>query len=416
MPKRVDALVLGAGFVGLGAALALQARGRTVVVVDRLGTAAGATSFGNSGIVQSEAVYPYTFPRRPAELLTAALNRDPRAHVRHAALPALAPALWRYFRASAAGPRARGGKGLRALVAEALGAHRDLIAASGAGGLMREGGWIKVFRTAGGQARGLAEAQETLKFGVPYEALDRDALLAREPHLGAKLIGGVQFGDPLSTSDPNALGRAYLDLFVARGGAFATGDAATLASMGDLWRVEAEDGGWEARDVVVALGPWSDALARRFGYRLPFFVKRGYHMHYAPRGNAGLSRPVLDYERGYLVTPMARGLRLTTGAEFARLEDPPSPAHLDRVEPIAREIYPLAERRDASPWMGSRPCLPDMLPVIGAAPRHRGLWFDFAHQHLGLTLGPISGRLLAQLMTGETPFADPAPYALGRFG
>ena len=173
---------------------------------------------------------------------------------------------------------------------------------------------------------------------------------------------------------------------------------------------------WDARDAIVALGPWSDALARRFGYKLPFFVKRGYHMHYAPRGNAGLSRPVLDYERGYLVTPMARGLRLTTGAEFARLEDPPSSAHLDRVEPHAREIYPLAERRDAEPWMGSRPCLPDMLPVIGAAARHTGLWFDFAHQHLGLTLGPISGRLLAQMMTGETPFADPAPYAPGRFG
>ena len=415
MSRKVDALVLGAGFVGLGAALALQARGRSVGIVDRLGAAAGATSFGNSGIVQSEAVYPYTFPRRPLELLNAALNLDPRAHIRHAALPALAPALWRYFRASAAGPRARSGQGLRALVAEAVGAHRDLIALAGAGALMREGGWIKVFRTAQGQARGLAEAQEAAAFGVRYEALDRDALLAREPHLTGPLIGGVQFGDPLTTSDPNALGRAYLDLFVARGGGFATGDAATLAPSGALWRVATEGGAWEARDVVVALGPWSDTLARRFGYALPFFVKRGYHMHYAPRGDAGLSRPVLDYERGYLVTPMARGLRLTTGAEFARLQDPPSPAHLNRMEPDAREIYPLAERRDAEPWMGSRPCLPDMLPVIGQAPRHKGLWFDFAHQHLGLTLGPISGRLLAELMTGEAPFTDPTPYALGRF-
>ena len=129
----------------------------------------------------------------------------------------------------------------------------------------------------------------------------------------------------------------------------------------------------------------------------------------------GLSRPVLDFEKGYVVTPMARGLRLTTGAEFARRDDPPSNAHLDRLEPFGRELFPLGERRDPQPWLGRRPCLPDMRPVIGAAPRHKGLWFDFGHQHLGLTLGPVSGRLLAQMMTGETPFVDPAPFRAERF-
>ena len=123
-----------------------------------------------------------------------------------------------------------------------------------------------------------------------------------------------------------------------------------------------------ARDVVIALGPWSDELARALGLRLPFFVKRGYHMHYEAKGNAGLTRPVLDLERGYLVTPMTRGLRLTTGAEFARRDDPPSPAHLDRLEPFARELFPLGARKDAAPWLGRRPCLPGHAPVIGAVP------------------------------------------------
>ncbi len=164
------------------------------------------------------------------------------------------------------------------------------------------------------------------------------------------------------------------------------------------------------------MGPWSGRLASAMGASLPFFVKRGYHMHYAARPGGGLTRPVLDYEKGYVVTPMARGLRLTTGAEFARVDDAPSSAHLDRVEPFARELYPIAERLESEPWLGRRPCLPDMLPVIGRAPRHSGLWFDFGHQHLGLTLGPVSGRLLADLVTGAEPFLDPAPYAVGRFG
>src|SRR5271167_2524151 len=101
MPSRsVDAIVLGAGIVGVSAALALQERGRKVAIVDRLAEAAGETSFGNTGIVQSEAIFPYLFPREPAEIALAALNRDPRAHIRYRALPAIAPALWRYFRAS----------------------------------------------------------------------------------------------------------------------------------------------------------------------------------------------------------------------------------------------------------------------------------------------------------------------------
>ena len=414
MTRTVDCIVLGAGFVGLGAALALQARGRSVVIVERHGAAARETSLGNTGIVQSEAAYPYTFPRAPIEIARAALNRDPRAHIRHAALPGLAPALWRYWRASAPAARERSGVGLRAL-AHAVDAHRAIAAEAGAGALLREGGWIKAFRTPRGHARGLAEAEEARPFGVHFTVLDRTALLALEPNLGEAAIGGVHFTDPLTTSDPAALGAAYLALFLSRGGEIVEGDARRLENAGANWRVMAPSGLVEGREAVVALGPWSQGLARKFGYEPPFFVKRGYHMHYAPQGGS-LSRPVLDYERGYVVTPMARGLRLTTGAEFARADDPPSPAHLERLEPSARELYPLGARLDAEPWLGRRPCLPDMLPIIGAAPRHKGLWFDFGHQHLGLTLGPISGRLLADMMTGAEPFTDPAPYAMTRFG
>ena len=99
---------------------------------------------------------------------------------------------------------------------------------------------------------------------------------------------------------------------------------------------------------------------------------------------------LLDVERGYFLAPMRRGIRLTTGAEFALRQAMKTPVQLGRAEPIARELFPLAERLDAEPWMGSRPCTPDMLPVIGKAPRHRGLWFAFGHAHHGFTLGPAT--------------------------
>ena len=138
-------------------------------------------------------------------------------------------------------------------------------------------------------------------------------------------------------------------------------------------------------------------------------------MHYRAAGNGVLNHAVLDVDGGYLVAPMAQGLRLTTGAEFAPRDAPPTPFQLNAVEPLARETFPLGARIDAEPWLGRRPCLPDLLPVIGPAPRHPGLWFDFGHQHHGFTLGPITGQLLAQMMTGEAPFADPAPFSVERF-
>jgi D-amino-acid dehydrogenase len=144
-------------------------------------------------------------------------------------------------------------------------------------------------------------------------------------------------------------------------------------------------------------------------------VKRGYHMHYALQPGAALNVPVLDVEGGYVLAPMVRGIRLTTGAEFARRDAPPTPVQIERTEPLARALLPLGKRLDDKPWMGARPCLPDILPMIGPAPRHKGLWFDFGHQHHGFTLGPVSGRLIADLVTGAEPFTDPAPYSVTRF-
>jgi D-amino-acid dehydrogenase len=179
--------------------------------------------------------------------------------------------------------------------------------------------------------------------------------------------------------------------------------------------LKGDDGPLETREAVLALGPWSDDVFRPLGYRIPLAVKRGYHMHYRAEGNAVLNHPVLDTDGGYVLAPMSRGIRLTTGAEFAPRDAAPTPVQLARTEPAAREIFPLGERVDPEPWMGRRPCLPDMRPVIGPAARHPGLWFAFGHNHHGFTLGPVTGRLLAEMMTGERPFTDPKPYRADRF-
>jgi D-amino-acid dehydrogenase len=234
--------------------------------------------------------------------------------------------------------------------------------------------------------------------------------------LNGDFAGAVYLPAPGFVPDPGGLAKAYAALFKRKSGRFFVGDARSLEQVGAGWRVAGSDGAAVAREVVVALGPWSDLVFGPLGYSIPLAVKRGYHLHLAPRGNAVLHHPVLDADLGYMLSPMNRGIRLATGVEFARRDAPPTPIQLQRSLPRARALFPLGEAVDAKPWIGARPCLPDMLPVIGKAPSHSGLWFNFGHQHHGLTLGPVTGRLLAEMMTGETPFADPGPFGVERFG
>ncbi|HYN12943.1 MAG TPA: FAD-binding oxidoreductase [Burkholderiales bacterium] len=412
---RSDIVVLGAGIVGICVALHLQKRGRSVVLLDRRG-AAEETSFGNAGLIQREGVYPYGFPHDFGALLRYGFNRTIDAYYHPSALPSLAPFLWQYWKYSRPARHAAVARQYSKLIELCVSEHEALGAEAGAAEFFRRTGWMKVFRTERERDRRLAEAERWQReFGINYRAVDAKALQEMEPHVAPVLVGALHWTDPVAVDDPHGLALAYMKLFVKLGGRFCQGNAASLEAQGGGWRLRTAQGPLSAPTVVIALGPWADVLTRALGYRFPLAVKRGYHMHYRAAGQAKLNYPMLDTERGYFLAPMRRGIRLTTGAEFALRDAIRTPVQLGRAEPIARDLFPLAERLDTEPWMGARPCTPDMLPVIGRAPRHDKLFFAFGHAHHGLTLGPVTGRLVAEMVTGEATCVDPAPYSPQRF-
>jgi D-amino-acid dehydrogenase len=414
--RRADVLVLGAGMVGVSAALHLQQRGRDVILADRHELAGEETSFGNAGLIENTSVVPFMFPRDFGQILQSALNRAPQVRYSVLDLPVFLPWLARFYRASSRKGTLHSVRAEMPLIQRALIEHEALMAEAGALALLRRTGWTKLYRSDASLANAVTELEQAKPFGVDGEVLDANAIAAREPNLSGDFAGAVYLPAPGFVPDPGALAKAYAALFTRKGGRYVVGDAATLEEVGGGWRMSGRDGAVVAREAVVALGPWSDQVFRPLGYSIPLAVKRGYHLHLAPRGNAVLHHPVLDADQGFLLAPMNRGIRLTTGVEFARRDAPPTPVQVDQALPRAHALFPLGEAVDARPWMGARPCLPDMLPVIGRAPRHPSLWFDFGHNHHGLTLGPATGRLLAEMMTGETPFADPGPFAVERFG
>jgi D-amino-acid dehydrogenase len=413
---NADVIVLGAGMVGVSTALHLQKRGRAVVLIDRRG-AGEETSYGNTGIIQREGVVPYPFPRDIRLMAQYALNLRTEANLHWSALPKIAPYLFRYWRASTPERLAQTARGARPLIERCVIEHEALMKEAGIVGMMRRTGYLRLYRSAETMAVQVRKDEDWRKtYGIKFEVVDAHRLGELEPHLRGPGAGAVWMPEPVSVADPSGVAKAYARLFTERGGRFLEGDARTLLPLKGKWEVKTREGTVVGDAAVVALGPWSDDVLRPLGITLPMGVKRGYHMHFRAEGNATLNRPLIDVQYGYALTPMVKGIRLTTGAEFALRDAPPTPVQLRKVEPLAREIFPLGAQVDAEPWLGRRPCLPDMLPVIGrAAQRHDSLWLNFGHHHLGFTMGPVTGRLLAEMMTGEAPFTDPTPYSAGRF-
>ncbi|HEY4407779.1 MAG TPA: FAD-dependent oxidoreductase [Xanthobacteraceae bacterium] len=411
---RTDAIVLGAGIVGTCVALQLAKRGLGVALVD-LRPPGEETSYGNAGIIEGNTVFPPAFPSSLKALARIAFKRAPEANYHLRQLPRVAPWLAAFWAASRPQRLVETAHIIRPLFARALGEHEVLLADAGATGYLRREGWLKLYRSDAAFAALAPELELAAAFGIAYRRLDADGARALEPHLAPVFRHAVHWPDAASVSNPLAVTRAYAAHLERLRGVILIGNARSLHRADGRWRVDTAAGPIDAPEVVLALGPFAPDILEPLGIRLPLGIKRGYHLHFRTAGNAALTRPVVDIENGYCLAPMEQGIRLTTGAEFAARAAPPTPVQFDRLLPDARALFALAEPVEATPWMGCRPCFADSRPVIGRAPGQAGLWLAYGHGHWGLTLGPATGRLMAEMMTGATPFCDPAPYSAERF-
>src|SRR5271169_1641703 len=255
MGRRADVVVLGAGMVGVGVALHLQRRGRDVVLLDRRG-AGEETSYGNAGLIQREAVYPYTFPREVGTILSYAMNNRRDAVYHLSALPRVAPWLFRYWRNGAPGRVERSARALAPLMAQCVVEHDALVAEAGghAESLVRRTGWIRCLRTEESLRKAVEEARLLDGYGVDYDVLTGSQLREMEPHVSGVVLGGIHFRGSPASPDPGALTKIYADHFVRKGGRFVKGDARRLSNEAQHWSFPTGNGPIEASEVVVALG------------------------------------------------------------------------------------------------------------------------------------------------------------------
>jgi D-amino-acid dehydrogenase len=232
--------------------------------------------------------------------------------------------------------------------------------------------------------------------------------------LTRRFAKGLLFPESGAVTGPGELVDRYRAAYLGLGGRWIRARCTALEPNPDRVRVVWPDGALVVRQAVLAAGAWSGELAQRLGYRFPLAAERGYHRHYHVARN--LTRPVHDTGGAYVLSPQGETVRLLSGIEIARPGDPPNPRQLARVLPEATGTLPLGPPVEPDPWCGSRPSTPDGLPVIGRAARHPNVIFAFGHGHIGLSTGPITGRIVADIAGQRTPPFPVAPFAPERFG
>lgn len=409
--------IVGGGIVGVASALALQEAGYAVTILEP--EAIGSrTSYGNTGVLVENPWLAANNPGLWKSLPRIVRNRDPRVRVewrfvwRH--LPLMATFLRRTSEAHA---RATA-MALHELLAVSQPQHKRWIAATGASTLLRTTGWLKVFRAGDSFKAFERELGLIRETGTTHRILSPQELASLEPALAAQFRAGLLLPAACSLTNPLALTERYFEAFRQGGGTLEKVRVVALDQRPDRrWRVAGEGGAGLAFDqVVIAAGPWSSDILAGLGYRVPLFWERGYHLHLAPGEGPALTRPVHVVDDGFVMAPQAQGTRVTSGVEIAHRDSPPNYAQIDRAVALAQKLAGLGRQVEAAPWVGSRPSLVDGLPMIGPAPFHDGLWFNFGHHHIGLSLAAGSALLLRALLQGATPPVDPAPFRPGRFG
>lgn len=399
--------------VGVSCALALQKRGIAVTLIDRK-EPGRETSYGNAGVLASSSILPLNNPSLYAKITDYLGNRHPALNLswrRALARPGwLLRFLWE-ARPSQAPARIAA---LASLTASTVERHRALMNEAGVAHRLRETGTLKLWRTEAGHAAAQAEHDFLKRHGIKSQLLDRQGLSAVEPSLNPIFPVALLIPCVGSVDSPGAVTAAYAALFAGRGGHIVQAAITGLARHGAGWRANTAKGSFDADIAVVALGPWSGDLLKPLGLDPWLDVERGYHRHLKPGAGTRLSRPVYDVDGAYYMAPMERGFRITSGVDLAFRDAPDDHRQIDSATASAREAFALGEVVGET-WRGARPTLPDSLPMIGEAPRNPGLWLAFGNQHIGFSTGPITGEMIAAMVCGETPPADPKPFRPERY-
>ncbi|MFC3614809.1 NAD(P)/FAD-dependent oxidoreductase [Lutimaribacter marinistellae] len=406
--------VIGAGIVGVSTAIWLQRDGHKVILIDREGPAAGA-SHGNGGVLASCSIIPVTTPGLLGKAPKMLLSPDQPLFLKWGYLPKLLPWLVKYLRTANAEDVRKRAAALSSIIGDSLADHQALAAGTGAERWIVPSDYLFLYNDRShyeGDAFGWSVRKE---HGFAWDVLEGDTWREYDPVFGPDINVAARLRNHGRISDPGAYVKALAAHAQSESARFIKAEVEDIArENGRLTGVRAggETIGCDA--AVLATGAWSAPLAEKFGFKAPLESERGYHLELWEPSIMPRS-PVMVASGKFVATPMEGRLRLAGVVEFGGLDAAPSRAPFRLLEKNIRAAIPGLTWEKTVEWMGHRPSMADSIPVMGEVPGLSGAFTAFGHDHVGLTGGPKTGRILSQLISGKRPNLDLTPYSPARF-
>ncbi|GAB1583316.1 NAD(P)/FAD-dependent oxidoreductase [Phyllobacterium phragmitis] len=409
-----EIVIIGAGIVGISIAAFLAEAEREVVLVDRTGICEG-TSSGNAAALAFSDILPLASKGVLAKLPRWLLDPLGPFTIRPSYLPKLVPWLYRFWRASGEEAQANSLQAQAAMMRLAEAEMLSLTKRAGIEHMLREDGSLELYESEAELKAAQPGWDEREKAGIAFWHIRGGELAEYQPGLSPRFVVGSFVPDWKTVSDPKLLGKALWAYAERAGARFVKGEAKSLSASDGKTAIGLADGRkLSAGKLVIAAGAWSHHLARQCGDGIPLETERGYNTT-LPVDSFDLRRQLIFGGHGFVITPLETGIRVGGAVEFGGLDLKPNYARSEAMLKKAAMFLPGLRTEGGRQWMGYRPSLPDSLPAIGRAKGLPNVFYAFGHGHLGLTQSAATARLIRDLVSGQTPAIDLAPFNPQRF-
>jgi len=405
--------VIGAGIQGICISLCLIKKGFKVTLIDRDDPGKESASYGNAGHFSPYASVPINRPDVLIDVPSMLLSSKGPLALKWNYVPKMIPWFLKFIKNCSKKKMMHTAKYMHQILDLALPAYDELFKDIDISGLVESKGIIYFWTEKDIKSREL-EINIRKELGVKQQLLKPHEIHDLEPHIKQIYHGGVLYPHAKHARNPRKILLKLFNLFIKKGGGFEKKNVQSISFGEDNKPVIKTDLNFYKFDkAVVACGAFSKRITDKMGEKIPLETERGYHVHFSGHDHL-LSRPVIFLNRGFGITPMEQGLRVVGTVEFGGLNNPPTKKRILNLVNNAKYLFPeLKDHHDE--WLGFRPTLPDFLPVIGPSKNYKNLFYSFGHNHLGWTLGAISGKIISGMIAGENTNLDLSPYNSLRF-
>ena len=413
MIKKVQSVgIVGAGIQGVCTGIKLAEKGIKVSLFDK-NEPGKMASYGNAGHFSPYAVLQLNRPDILYDVPKMLLSSSGPLALKWNYIPKMMPWIFGYLKNCNQKSMMHTAKYMNQILSLALDAYDEIFKDVELGHLVERKGVIYIWTDQNLKSRNL-EIRVRDELGVKQQLLTKQEVLDLEPNLNPVFHAGVLYDYAWHARDPHKILIKLFEKFTKLGGQFFKTEVKNVLQNvdGDTY-VKTDNQDYKFDKLVIATGAFSKQFTDQLGEKIPLDTERGYHVHFKNMDHL-IQRPVISMDRGFGMTPMDQGLRAVGTVELGGLKNPPSKKRIQYIINCAKELLPqLGEHHDE--WLGFRPTLPDFLPVLGPAKKFNNIVYAFGHQHLGWTLGAITGKIISGIVNNENTNLDLTPYSSTRF-